>query len=149
MANAELLKELGLPPSCLRPNKHDLDSEFEQHPEHVQTVADAIAQCRLDLDDAKRDLAKTVYHVRDEKRRQSETRVLVKDMDAAVEVDPEVRRDTRAVNVLERRLAELNGLAEALRTKTSALKHLSELWQSGYYTTNRSSEPRSRRTRDD
>jgi hypothetical protein len=78
----------------------------------------------------------------------SDPKVTVKDLDAAVANDPEVRAAEKKLIELDHVVAICDALVTALQTKTSALKHLSELWQTAYYTTNSGREPR-RRVRDD
>lgn len=145
----DLLRSINLPDDALTPDRHDLDNQFERHPQMLADVADGVASARKDLDAAKAAHANKEREVRLEKIDEyGDKKVTVKDLDAAVQSDPEVRRAERIVSAAEYVLKRWDGLLSAMQAKTSALKHLSELYQAGYFTTNRSSTPR-RMRRDD
>ena len=143
--DGKLIKELGLPPDVLRANKHALDEEFEKHPQHLQAVAFALADAKLDRDEAKQFLTRIEGSVRKEQKDQGsgDKRITDKDVASRIANDPEVRRAEDKLNDAEWRVDSLFGLLNALQAKTSALKHLSELWQTGYYTTSSGRRPRS------
>ena len=139
-----IIKELKLPPNVLRTDKHSLDEEFERHPQHMQTVATALADAKFDRDEAKQFLVRIEGSVRREQKDQaSERRITDKDVASRIANDPEVRRAEDLLNEAEWRVDAVTGLLNALQAKTSALKHLSELWQTGYYTTSSGKRPRS------
>lgn len=145
----DLLKSIGLPETLLTGDRNDLDNEFERHPQYLADVADGLAEVRKTLDAAKAELDLVENRVRIEKvAEQAGRKATVKDIDSAVLIDPEVKRQARLVRALEYDLKRWDGLLSAMQAKTSALKHLSELYQAGYYTTNRSTAPR-RSRRDD
>lgn len=145
----DLLDELRLPANTLTPDKNALDDEFEQHPDAVARVADAVAEAKRVLDLSRLEHGAVERRVRVEvlDNASSVRKQTVKDIDAAVDTDPEVRKSARTLVALENRVQRLNGLLAAVTAKTSALKHLSELYQAGYFTTS-SSTPR-KRGRDD
>lgn len=130
-----VLRRLGLEPDVLRTNKHRLDEEFEAHPNNMWVVSEALADAREHRDEAKRALERMESRVRGEKDN-GDRRMTVKAIDAAVVQDPEVRRAQRDLADREHDVDILFGLLSALQAKTSALKHLSELYQAGYYVTN-------------
>lgn len=129
-----VLRRLGLEPDVLRCNKHRLDDEFERHPNNVWVVSEALADAREQRDEAKRALERMESRVRGEQDR-GDRRMTVKAIDAAVVQDPEVRRAQRELADKEHTVDILFGLLSSLQAKTSALKHLSELYQAGYFVT--------------
>lgn len=144
-----LLRELRLPTDVLRSDKHALDDEFEAHPNHMMTVSAALADARLDRDQQKALVLRIEGNVRREHRMQAgDRRVTEKEATVAVSTDPEVRAAERDLMQKEHRVDVLFGLVNALQAKTSALKHLSELYQAGYYVTS-SGRPRARRDREE
>lgn len=150
----DILRELGLSPAVLRSDKHDLDNEFSEHPQHVWAVSEALAEARRERDEMKYALERMESRVRDEKSVTGDRKQTVKALDAAVAQDPEVRRAQRDLSDADYRVDMLAGLLGALQAKTSALKHLSELYQAGYYVSSSSrreaSPPvRRRSTRED
>lgn len=133
-ARDDVLRELGLAPGVLRANKNALDDEFEDHPQNMWKVSEALAEAREVRDERKRALERMESRVRGEKDH-GDKRMTVKAIDAAVVQDPEVRRAQQQLAEAEYRVDILFGLLSALQAKTSALKHLSELYQAGYYVT--------------
>jgi len=128
----DILRDLGLSPEVLKTNKHRLDEEFETHPQNMWDVCEALADAREIRDDRKRSLERMESRVRGEKDN-GDKRMTVKALDAAVVQDPEVRRAQQALAEADHRVDLIAGLLDALKAKTSALKHLSELYQAGYY----------------
>lgn len=142
----ELLKALDLPASCCDSDKHTLDDEFEKHPQHIWVVADALADARAEQAELKASLGRIEARVRGEQASiESARKRTVKDVDAAVVCDPEVRRAERELQAADLHVERLQGLLSALQAKTSALKHLSELYQAGYYVTTGGKRARARR----
>lgn len=139
----DLLQSIGLREDILQADRNDLDNEFERHPQALADVADALATARKLLDLAKLELGKIERRVRAEQAEvPREKKATVKDIDTAVQGDPEVRKQARVVVACEHDVQRWAGLLSGMQAKTSSLKHLSELYQAGYYTTNRSSAPR-------
>lgn len=139
----DLLKECGLPANVLQARKHALDEEFERHPGHIAAVCEVLEAAKFDRDTCDLQLSRITARVRSEKTDQYEgKRGTVKVVDAETEQDPEVRKARRELLEHERRVGMLNGILKALEAKTSALKHLSELYQAGYYTTSSGSSRR-------
>ncbi len=143
----DLLMQLGLPQDVLFADKHDLDTEFQNHPQNIFTVTEAIEDARLDRMRQETRLAGAEYKVRANLIETQDKKVLVKDLELAVLSDPEVRKQRRTLQDIEYMIGRLIGLLKSLEAKTSALKHLSELSQSGYYVTS-TSRARPQRSRD-
>lgn len=140
----EVLVSMGLPVDALEVNKLALDDAFQKHPSMVAVAASCVAGARRHRDELKLNLARTVSLVR---REQVDTgrKVLAKDLELAVDADPEVRKAEKLVIAADQRIAQCDAVLQGLQAKTSALKHLSELYQAAYYVSDSSSrDPRVR-----
>jgi hypothetical protein len=140
---AEVLHAMGLAPDALEVNKHLLDDEFVRHPNNVATAAASVAAARRLRDELKLDLARTVSRVRREIQGNTKgTKVLVKDLELSVDSDPEVRKAERLVIAADYGIASRDAVLQGLQAKTSALKHLSELYQASYFVASSSPDAR-------
>lgn len=115
-------------------DKHKLDEEFERHPQNLWSVADALAESHRERAEAKLQLERTEARVRGEQLAKADgAKMTDKSLAALVALDPDVRRKEAQLMDEEHQTERLAGLLMALQSKTSALKHLSELAQVGYY----------------
>lgn len=148
----ELLQELGWDEDRLQPDKYRLDTEFERHPQDIATVCERLADARHARAQAQQQKAFMEYEARRAITVEwGTTKYTVGDLTAAIEQAAGVKRALRDTLMGDRDVEMWTGLLKALEAKTSALKHLSELWQAGYYVTTSSHEPptRARRGRAD
>lgn len=143
------IKTLGFPLDVLNPSPHNLDREFEAHPEHIATAAEAVASARVNLKLCELARDRVFGRVTREKIDDAPGKLTVKEIDAEIAQDSECRKAEGGVIDAAFKLEVLGGLLTALQAKTSALKHLSELWQAGYYTTTSSKPPPRRRPHTD
>lgn len=136
MTMDQVLTAMGLDLNVLEVDKHNLDNEFQRHPATIAEAAAAVARARRVRDEVKLDLVRVVARVRREiMDTNSGKRVLVKDLELSIDADPEVRQAERAVSNADVRVGQYDAVLQGLMAKTSALKHLSELYQAAYYVT--------------
>lgn len=117
-------------------DKHALDGEFERHPFQLWEVVDVLAEAHRFRSAAKLALERLEAKARSTELLMTVGRVTEKALASAVALDPNVRRQQAALLEADETCDRLQGLLMALQAKTSALKHLSELCQAGYYVSN-------------
>lgn len=128
-------------------DKHALDDEFEHHPQQLWRVAESLAEAHRFRSAAKVMLERAEAQARSDELRawgEKKQRLTDKVLASIATLDTNVRRRQAALLELEEVCEKLQGLLSAMQAKTSALKHLSELCQAGYYVSN--SGKRMRRT---
>lgn len=136
MTMDQVLTAMGLELGVLEIDKHNLDNEFQKHPATIAEAASAVALARRVRDEVKLDLVRTVARVRREvMETNAGKRLLAKDLELSIDADPEVRKAERAVADADARVGQFDAVLQGLMAKTSALKHLSELYQAAYYVT--------------
>lgn len=147
----QTLRDLDLPEGLLKPSRHALDDEFERHPDDVGHVATALAMAKLERDEYAIEASKVALRVKREvlDAREPGQKMTVDEIKSRVELDPEVRKTTRDMAKHDFKVERIAACLKALEAKTSALKHLSELWQSGYFTSSTGRAPTTRRGRDE
>jgi hypothetical protein len=119
----------------LHVSRHDLDTELERQPttfwEVSATLAEAARVRDMAKDDAEsEDAALYNEYAAGEKLSDAKLKSLVA-------ADVRHQKAWSAYYRCKERADALVGLLDALRAKQSSLKHLSELYQTDYYTTNK------------
>jgi hypothetical protein len=129
-------------------DKHALDDEFERHPQRLWEVVDTLAEAHASRSAAKLMLERTEAKARSAELSAWDGKPTEKALASAVALDADVRRRQAQLMAADETCERLQGLLGAMQAKTSALKHLSELCQAGYFVSNNGRKIR-RRVDDD